>query len=293
VVEVTAVDERLGSNASRYRVVLDGQLVELPRLHAVLGALDRPGLNTWKLKMVARGVANDDNLAELCRDGREWAAVRTLLDAESPEAALGTAVHTATEALDTGRAHVDTLYADLLAVSMDDPYAWPPSVEVSTVVPYVRQWDEAKRRFRITIIEQERVVVDPSVDWAGRFDRMLWLEALGSAPVIADLKTGGVWPDAALQIAAYAHAPLMMALDLRSAARMPEVSRDVGLVVQLKPDGYLLFPVRLAEAWRAYQAARSVWQWSALDSKNIIGDALKPPAELPPTASSGEDVWPW
>lgn len=238
--------------------------IPLPSANTVLGALDKPGLNTWKLKKVAAAIASDEGLLAQCRNGEEWKAVRTALDtAPSPEADLGTAVHLYTERYDLG----------------EDVTDCPPDVR-----PFLDQWIRLRTDYGLIPVAVERTVAHPDYGYAGTFDRIMACELVDVAdlihpgcrlPHILDVKTGkGVWPDHALQAAGYAHAPYLWDPDTDTLVDKPACCTEVAIVASVHDDEAHLVPLELGDAWDAFKAACLIWRWAAETGRTAVRDAL-------------------
>lgn len=244
----------------------------LPSANTVLGALDKPGLNTWKLKRVAAAIASDPGLLAQCRNGEEWKAVRSALDtAPSPEADLGTAVHLWTERWDLG----------------EDCSNVPPEV-----APFLTQWQRLRDAYGLIPVLVERTVAHPELGYAGTLDRVMATELADVAeaihpgcrlPHVLDVKTGkGVWPDHALQASAYANAPHLWDPDTDTLAPAPPVCTEVAVVASVHADEATLVPLWLPDAWEAFKAALTVWRWAAELGRSAVGHPLPEMADAFP-----------
>ena len=93
---------------------------------------------------------------------------------------------------------------------------------------------------------------------------------------LVDYKTGrsGVYPETALQCAAYRYAEFAIINGVE--APMPEV--DAVGVVWLRADGYDFYPLTADEhAFRTFLYAQQIARFAAADRSEYIGDALTPP----------------
>ena len=230
-----------GDGSRRYPV----QGRQLPSANTVLSALDKPGLNVWKLKKVAAAIAADEILASMARAGEEYKAVRSALDhGPNPEAELGTAVHWWTEELDRGH-------------SLN---GMPEEV-----APFVDQYRSTCLEFSLHPAAIERTVASLDPEYAGTFDRLMACSDREVRDMIhpgcgllhvADIKTGkAVWPDVALQLAAYAHAPYIWTADQDLLEPKPETCTIMGIVLSLHADECRVVPVHIAPAWPTFLAA--------------------------------------
>lgn len=95
----------------------------------------------------------------------------------------------------------------------------------------------------------------------------------GVLRVMVDYKTGkGVYPEAALQLNAYAHADF---LGMPNGAEAPLPELDALAVLHLQPNAWRLVPVRLdPEVFTAFLYVREVFRWLEVTSKDVLGDEL-------------------
>jgi hypothetical protein len=93
--------------------------------------------------------------------------------------------------------------------------------------------------------------------YAGSFDMVCKLPALGDALVILDYKTSkAIYPDTAAQLAAYANAPQYLDHDDKMQT-MPKV--ETGVIVRFGADGeYEVQEADLAAGWQLFQAALAI-----------------------------------
>lgn len=252
----------------------------MPSANTALSMLDRPGLNGWKFKGIAYGVASDPELQRMALNGQEWKAAMGALDAIPPTASeLGTAVHFATEGYDYGD-DVDTVMAAVAAEH--------PQVDSEAVALHLLRWIEARAEFGIIPTHIERTVAHAGVGYAGTLDRACHfrypevrdlIHAGCDRAHVLDVKTGSkVWPDVALQLSAYANATHWW--DAATDTVTPidgELCTDVGIVAALHSDDCAVYPVALHEAWVTYCAAMVVWQWNEEHKPHVVGPALSLP----------------
>ena len=123
---------------------------------------------------------------------------------------------------------------------------------------YLRFVDE----WQISEVAVEAMVVNRRWRYAGTLD-LLATSCGAEAVWLLDWKTGasGIWPETALQLAAYAHADL---LNMNGEERpMPPVERAAA--VWLRADGYDVVPVDISEnTFRAFLYAQQVAAFHAL-----------------------------
>lgn len=127
----------------------------------------------------------------------------------------------------------------------------------------------------------ERTVIHQDADegYAGTLDAIAVLD--DGDRWLLDIKTGAdVWPEVALQLAAYRFAPEMAIYGpdgaLVETEPMPEVDRCG--VVHLAEDGaYRLVPVTAGRReHEAFLQARALWRWTTRDAKGVLGEPVQP-----------------
>jgi hypothetical protein len=89
----------------------------------------------------------------------------------------------------------------------------------------------------------------------------------------------GVYPEAGLQMSAYRAASTAWLRD-GTKVPMPE-THPVGIVLHLRPEGYLVHPTVCDErVFRHFQHARVVAEWTTDTSKSVLGQALTTPTPV-------------
>lgn len=203
----------------------------------ILKALNKPALPSWAAKMTAEYVANNFGfIADMIEGGKIDEAIGVMKQApwQTRDAAanLGTAVHEAVEAYLMGTPG-----------QADHPH-----------ITHFEHWLEA---FKPRIIETEVTVFSRTFDYAGTLDLLVELE-----PNIwcVDVKTGkGVYPEMALQVAAYANGEFIGRQD-GTESPMPDVTR--GAVLHLRPNGYKFIPVDITDrVYRSFLHCRELFRF--------------------------------
>jgi hypothetical protein len=222
---------------------------EFPSVTAILkGGVPAPFLVQWAAKAAAEyAIANLDRLALLPPGQAVREVKRAPWTARDAAADLGTAVHALIEAQATGRPRPEL----------------PPEAG-----PLVAAFDQFTADHRPAWVASEATVFSRRYGYAGTLDA---IAGLASRPglVLLDVKTGrGVYPEAALQLAAYAHAEFTGHPD-GTEHPLPEV--DGGAVLHLRPAGYQLIPVPVGQAvLEAFLAALAVFRWTTDLALNIL-----------------------
>lgn len=255
----------------RYLIVPDGQKKPIAHTRVTTFAStldDRYGLEKWGLRMSALGfVARTDLYARLASTRPDDKTALDKLCAEAKEAAaasaganLGTALHAMCERVDLGE---------------DITFPAPHDADV-------KAYKAALELAGIVIIPElvERYVCLPDLMLGGKLDRIV---SFGSQPKIADLKTGAdlaySWGSIAVQLACYANAATLYNGRTQTHEAMPDVDKDVALVIHL-PAGQArcdLYWVDIAAGWEAAQHAAWVRQWR---KRKDLSDPWRPGTRL-------------
>jgi len=258
----------------------------------LIGALDKPALVYWSASETAKAAV--DRMAVwtsiLENDGRDE-AIRYLTGArfrrgrgERSATELGTAVHAACE------------YKVIHGVWRQEDLG---DFELR---PFLTQFGAFLHDFDPQYGAAEVTVFNPTYGYAGTADAFI---RIGAQSFILDIKTSreGVdgqgkpktpYPEAALQLSAYANAELAavwrarqsevykrryyLLNDTERALGVPVPAVDMGLVLMLFPDRYALHPVRVdAEIFEFFLHTIECARWVNDVSKDVFGPALIPP----------------
>lgn len=247
-----------GRNHSYY---LDGR--KLPGVTTILGdGLAKPALVNWGINTTA-GYAIDNwaELAELKPSERLDRLKKSPYAERDAAARRGTEVHRLAELLGHGK-----------EVTVPDELA-------GHVESYVKFLDE----FEPEPLLLETACVNISRwPYAGTFDGILDFPRWGRR--LVDIKTArsGVFPDNALQLAAYRNATHYAAPgDNWTLHPMPEV--DGCAVIHVRADGYSLVPVETGpDVFMAFRYAQQMYRWANELSKTVVGEAVTPDAYVFP-----------
>jgi PD-(D/E)XK nuclease superfamily protein len=143
---------------------------------------------------------------------------------------------------------------------------------VDSYLQFVEDW-------RVTEVAVEVPVVNRRWKYGGTLD-LLATFADDPHVVVIDWKTGasGVWPETALQCAAYAHAEHMLNGDGSESPLPPIVG---GFGVWLRADGYDLLPLNITDdVFRVFLYAMQVAAFTNSERSDYVRAALTPPARL-------------
>jgi hypothetical protein len=245
---------RLVFQAQGHRYALDGKAC--PSVTTITGMLDKPAIPRWAAKGAATWAANNpEQLAALGFQGFVSQAAAAPWAARDKAAERGTRIHAAAEALITTGA------------------VEPADDEDRTLIEYAAdfldRWDA-----RPVITEAMVYHDDPWFPYAGRLDSIADLR--DGSRWLLDYKTGGVYREVALQLAAYRGCSHWV--DGETDRPMPDVDRCG--VVHIRPDGWHLIPVEAdATALRAFMSLLTVYPFTLDDSR--IGAPLPVPEGTP------------
>jgi hypothetical protein len=251
----------------------------------ILSALPKDALKFWAAKQVAAfAVDRAATWYTMERDEAvDWLS-REPLRYTGKRADYGTAVHAAAEAWavkkpmrgnfsDEERAAAGQFlrFAELLQ----------PRFVATEATVYSRAQKYAGTLDAIVEIEIDRLLAV----WAPNVIPWQPKDGASFVRLIIDLKTGGdveegrgVYPEAALQLAAYARAEFL-ALPNGGEAPIPEL--DGAAVLHLNAGGWRLVPADALNpaVFKAFLFTREVFRWIEETSKTVLGIALDPPAD--------------
>lgn len=220
------------------------------------GGVPKPALLPWGIKMVAEGAveaAVAGSLLPMVHQDRDAAVqfLKGLPYAKRDRAAnLGTEIHAAIEVLAQGKPWPD----------------WPLPIR-----PHMDQFRLFAESYRPEWLASEATVYNRTQAYAGTLDA---IAVVCGRTLLIDVKTGkDVYPETALQLAAYRHAEFIGAPD---ASEQPMPTVDGAAVLHLSGDAYRFVEVETSErVFNAFLYAREVFRWQTETSKQVIG------AELP------------
>ena len=223
----------------RYRVEGDSRVegMELPSVTTILQVLNKPALVPWANNQgrQALGQALKPHVGQVLTGERLDIALRAAKSEpwrnRDDAANLGTRTHEAIEAIINGNK----------SLSLDADVQGP-----------VDSFFEWYKQAGITILRTEMMVYSPSHRYAGQLDA---LGQRNKRNVIVDWKTSkGIYPEMALQVAAYAQAVTEM-----TGAHIQEA-----WIVRLRKDGEVGFEgkqvIDLQAAFQGFCAAHTLWK---------------------------------
>ena len=212
---------RLRVGGERFYEV-DGALY--PSVTAVLGVISKPNLVAWARRTVLAAVR------ELLANGADVETALTLAERE-PE-----------RVRDTARERGTAVHEAIAAALAGEPY--PPET-----APWVKAALGFLEDHGLTLLASEQVLVSRRHGYAGTCDVATLQEDGGL--VLLDWKTCGIWPEAALQLGAYAIA-------LEEMAGSPV--REAYVVGLREEEGYEARRVDLPVAQQGFLGALALWR---------------------------------
>jgi hypothetical protein len=213
----------------------------------ILSVLNKPFLVKWAAKESALCAVNDPIVRQLIEQGRKTDAVDYIKTAH-------------------------TRIADTASDAGTDAHAWiearikgerpPPGGEP----PHLKHFDTFCLIHKPEFLLCESTVYNRKEGYAGTMDFMAKFN--GGPATIVDVKTGkSVYPEAALQLTAYAHGEFVD--DKGEEGYLPQV--EAGAVLHIRPNGYKLIPVSVEEeVWRSFLYIKESYRWMKYLSKNAI-----------------------
>jgi len=228
-----------------------------PGVTSVVGMLPKPFLTRWAAKEAATfAVENLGPVVQFATEGNKPAAVDLIKGApwrdSGQAAATGTEVHELFEALAKGEAvNTRRLTPEMKA--------------------YAGHFNEFRTEFEPEFLFNEETVWSEEHDYAGSFDTLV---RINDENVLLDYKTtrSGVYPEVALQLAAYAHADGIIRPD-GTKVDLPKI--DAGAVLHARPEGWSLVPVRIdEEVFNYFLHLRKTFDWNRDVSMTVLGKSL-------------------
>jgi hypothetical protein len=221
-----------------------------------LSIIDKPALKNWAAKQTAEFAWDHrDTWIDLPKRAAVDLMKREALRYTGAAAEVGTAVHELAEKYITGE-----------EVDVDVP--------VDGLDGDVTQFKQFLEDFAPEYLMVESTVYNDEVKYAGTLDAVVNLPGHGT--VVLDIKTGGVWPEAALQLSAYANADYAVTGPPYKQVEMPHI--DGAVILQLKPRSYKLIELDSlsTDTFRAFRAAAFLAGFKSERFDFLVGDPLQP-----------------
>lgn len=237
------------SDLGRYYPWKDEKYVSVTTI--IKEGIPKPGLNKWFMKMLAELAAKNRKELALMNQmtAKEWLLEQRLSGGDEA-ALLGTRVHS------------------LFEKEVEGKEVRPPT---KAEQPYIDAFHQFRADHSPEFIETESTVFNRTYGYAGTMDAVV---RIGGKCYVVDYKTGKkVWPEAALQLAAYKHAEFIG----RARGLEDELQTcDGGLILHVRPEGYRVVPVDTSDAtFDTFLSALDVFRWNRIDGESAIGKAWK------------------
>lgn len=244
--------------------------------------LPKPALAAWQARTVAEyAVANHQTIAAMVEavrlrrldDGTTFVVTDPDAIAGAIEWLKGSPWRESERKMNLGSAVHAEAEAYVLGIPRPDPAA--------LVARYVQSFRHFLDDFRPTFEMTEATVYNVRESYAGTLDAIV---EIGGRRLLVDYKTGkDIYPDVALQLAAYGHAEKVLLDDGTSVDMLP-VDGAAALHIREYDDsrpgdrGYSLIPVRIDEpVWDAFRFVREVMRWQEDVSKGVLSQPLGTP----------------
>ncbi len=235
------------------------------------GALPKPALVAWAANMTASYALDHIDqiaaLAERDRDGAYELLKRAPWRERDRAADLGSSLHEAIESYTLGRPAPE----------------WPLPIR-----PRMAAFAEFLADYQPVYELAEATVIHHRERYAGTLDAIVTFPSplrstLGGRTYLMDVKSGkGVYPEVALQLAAYRYAECVAAAD---GSEQPLPAVDACAVLHLTDGGYQLIEVVADETvYQYFLYAREIFRWQEEISKTVLLPAMAP-ARLEEVAS--------
>lgn len=236
----------------------DGNEVVVPSVTTILGALAKQALINWASKETATyAVENRDKwlpIAEQDPSGAIDLLKGSPWRKRDRAADMGSLVHKIAECAILGLP-IPEIPDELVG-------------KTKALIKFLEDWGP---KFEMT----EATVCNLTYGWAGTLDAIVRLQTNMDSPLVLDYKSGsGVYPETALQLAAYRHAEYVLT-PAWTLEPMPKT--DGGVVVHLRDDGYDLLPISCGEdIYGLFTMVRELHHFQEVTSKKVIGRAVQP-----------------
>lgn len=250
-------------SGSRWYVDLDSG-ERAPSVTSIIGMKAKPFLQDWAARQTAELAVRSAHMLPA-------------MAAEDPNGAIDY-LKGAAKRYTRGRADVGSRAHDVFERQIRGLSVRPdPDIEV-----YARHFAEFLDFVQPELVSAEDIAWAPEAGYAGSYDAILRVRLDESghpdpaggqqATVVADWKTSkSVYPDVALQLAAYRNAPERVTAD-GEAGPMPPT--DGAFVLHVTPERWEFRPVVTSDAvFRSFLALRTVFDWD----RDISGTVIKRP----------------
>lgn len=233
-----------------YRGPRSRETLRLTRVTNATGAYPKPALAPWYAKVTAeRAVGEIEHWQSLGSPEDAVAYIkRAPTDLRDRAADLGTHVHRMIESR-----------------TKDGPIpVWPLPVQA-----HMERFEDFMDAHQPEFLMSEGKVANLTYRYAGTLDAVV---RLGGRTGVLDIKSSsGVWPEHALQLAAYARAEFAQIGAVE--APLPEI--EAGWILHIRPEGYRLHEANIGEdTFETFLALLEVVRWQAECADHAIGPEI-------------------
>lgn len=266
---MSRVEKRNSTRAGKvqHSYYLDGT-EKLPGVTTILGAMDKgEALHYWASKMGGRyGMENASELWKLPEEVRDIELGRAHARARDAAGLLGTQFHGFAERLALGDA------VSLTEVNHADP-------QLLLMLTWARTFLDS---YQFTPLLTETVVWSERHRYAGTLDLVAASPLFPGRVFLMDWKTGGVYREAALQLAAYAAADYYVSADGEDAP-VAELGITDAVVLKVDQAERRVVPVPLAtgpEVFDYFTVVHAAYLRRPLDKTLVSKEELERPVEV-------------
>jgi len=233
----------------------DAEGRRIPGVTTILsGGIPKPGLVGWAMRATAEYAVNN------------WTDLDALPLTDRLNTLKGAARNNRDEAANRGTEVHHYAEQVLHGEEVDPPEAIRAHIE--SYVSWLDLW-------RPDVVLSEVVVYSLRYGYAGTLDMVI--DVPGHGRVLADIKTNrtGIYPETALQLAAYRYADRYLDPKTGEAFDMPEV--DAVWALWVRPEGTVVIPLTAGpDELTSFRYAKEVWRWSET-AADLVGPAIRKP----------------
>lgn len=241
----------------------------------IKGGLPSPALTAWGMREVATfAVANHRQLSAMLSGVRLRREGNGLLMVADPDAVQGAIdwLKGAPYRERDRKADIGTALHAIAEAHVKGAPIPPPSDEVA---PYVASFERFLAEVHPEFELAEATVYNRTAKYAGTLDAIALIPGRGRALIDYKTTASGIYPEAALQLAAYRHAEFV---GLPDGTEAPLPGVDGCAVAWIRPDGYDLIPVTADEqVFRFFRHIVEVFRWQEEVAQTVIGQPLPVP----------------
>lgn len=241
--------------------------IDRGRSHSYLLDGEKADSVTW---VISNGIAKPALIGWAANTTRDYAVDHwDELSAASPTERIKRLTGARFEELNAASGRGTDIHKLALSLAYGEEVEVPEPLEghVDAYLRFIEEW-------RPEELLAETICGNRKYRYMGTFDL---IAKIGGFTWLLDFKTtkSGIYPETALQLAAYAHAEFILDGDGAESA-MPEIHRAGG--IWLRADGYELVPVDISEAtFRTFLYAQQMAYFVTGDRGLYVGEALPAP----------------